>query len=79
MQSQRQYDKIGTDVARISRLESNLQTVVQRIDNVEKKFEYVINRTKHIDESTENIGHVVHRIVDKCKENISDIANLLLI
>ena len=73
---QRQYGKIETDVARISKLESNFQTVVQRIDNIERKFVYMMNKTKQIEDNNGNMNNVMHKVVDKCKENISSIATL---
>ncbi|CAC5393015.1 unnamed protein product [Mytilus coruscus] len=73
---QTQCEKLEREVTRISQLEGKFDSIVTRIVNVEQKCEIVFNRNKMIDENVEQMGTVVHKIVDRCKENMSKISLL---
>ena len=73
---QTQCGKLEREVTRISQLERKLDLMVTRIENVEQKCEIVFNRNKMIEEKGEQMGTVVHKIIDRCKENMSKISLL---
>ncbi|XP_071176200.1 uncharacterized protein [Mytilus edulis] len=73
---QTQCRKLEREVTRISQLERKLYLMVTRIENVEQKCEIVFNRNKMIEEKGEQMGTVVHKIIDRCKENMSKISLL---
>ncbi|CAG2203812.1 unnamed protein product [Mytilus edulis] len=50
--------------------------MITRIEHVEQKCEIVLNRNKMIEEKGEQMSTVVHKIIDRCKENVSKISLL---
>lgn len=50
--------------------------MVTRIENVELKCKIVFNRNKMIDENIKQMGTVVHKVIDRCKGNMSKISLL---
>ncbi len=64
------------EALKIGQLESKLDSVLTKIGNFEEKCEYLYNRNKMIEENVEQMGSVVHKIIDQCKENISRIETI---
>lgn len=57
-------------------IESRVQCLANKIEAVESKLDTVVNQTSEIEENVCNMGNVVHKIIDKCRENITKIENL---
>ncbi|CAG2255746.1 unnamed protein product [Mytilus edulis] len=68
--------KLEREVSRISQFEGKLDAMITRIEHVEQKCEIVLNRNKMIEEKGEQMSTVVHKIIDRCKENVSKISLL---
>ncbi|CAG2206426.1 unnamed protein product [Mytilus edulis] len=68
--------KLEREVSRISQFEEKLDAMITRIEHVEQKCEIVLNRNKMIEEKGEQVSTVVHKIIDRCKENVSKISLL---
>lgn len=73
---QNRYTVLETRVAKVAKIDNELTEMVNRTNTLDKKFEYVLNRHKLIEINAEHTGQILHKVVDKCKENITNIATL---
>ena len=53
--------------------ESKVTLMARKLENIEEKLDTFMKRTVEIEVNTEQMGHVMHKVIDRCKENIQDI------
>ncbi|CAG2199203.1 unnamed protein product [Mytilus edulis] len=70
------FEKFEKQIEKIAVIQCTVNTLAHRVDDIENNLEYVMNRSTEMERSVENMGHLMHKVVDRCKENISNITNL---
>ncbi|CAG2229789.1 PAT [Mytilus edulis] len=73
---QHRFEKFEKQIEKIDVIQCTVNTLAHRVDDIEKNLEYVMNRSTEMEGSVANMGHLMHKVVDRCKENISDITSL---
>ena len=74
---QHRFVKFEQQMEKINVMQSTVNLIlVEKFNYVEKHLECAMNKSNEIEGSVENIGHVMHKEVDRCKENISNITTL---
>ncbi|CAG2229204.1 unnamed protein product [Mytilus edulis] len=73
---QHRFVKFEQQMEKIIVMQSTVNLLAEKVNYVEKHLECAMNRSNEIEGSIENIGHVMHKVVDRCKENILNITSL---
>ncbi|CAC5394552.1 unnamed protein product [Mytilus coruscus] len=73
---QHRFEKFEKQIEKIAFIQCTVNSLVHKVNDVEKKLEFVMNRSTEIEGSVENMSHLMHKVVHRCKENISNITSL---
>ncbi|XP_071170846.1 uncharacterized protein [Mytilus edulis] len=73
---QHRFEKFEKQIEKITEIQSTVNSLALRVDDIENNVESVMKRSNEMETSAENMGHLMHKVVDRCRENISNITSL---